>query len=194
MSGPRPHISNLGQGYHHGAVGQRLNLTWGCAIQGEGKRTPDPGPGYQGTEAEQLEENPIWTSAGRCAVHWLRLLAERLERVRIIHGDWKRCLNYNYGGNDTAIFLDPPYAEHEYLYGDCAQVAVEVGQWAKANAQLRIAICGHQGDYDLPGWEIFDWSHGRVKYAGSSISSLEVIWFSPGCVQVELPNLIDDLG
>jgi site-specific DNA-adenine methylase len=57
------------------------------------------------------------TSSGEAALAWLTKLAARLERVRIIHGDWDRCLNAHYGGTDTAYFFDPPYKAYEKLYG-----------------------------------------------------------------------------
>ena len=31
----------------------------------------------------------------------------------------------------------------------------------------RIALCGHIGDYDLPGWDIMLWSRGRLTYGSS---------------------------
>ena len=69
------------------------------------------------------DESALLTSAGRTAWRWLHQLADRLERVRIVHGDWSRCLNNHFGGADTAVFLDPPYRSYERLYGDAAPVA-----------------------------------------------------------------------
>lgn len=46
---------------------------------------------------------------------WMHALAARLERVRVVHGDWSRCLNHHYGGDDTAVFFDPPYLAFEKL-------------------------------------------------------------------------------
>ena len=54
---------------------------------------------------------PHVSDAGMGVRDWFLHLASRLERVRIIHGDWDRCLNHHYGGKDTAIFFDPPYNE-----------------------------------------------------------------------------------
>ena len=61
----------------------------------------------------------LLTSGGRTAWVWLHRLADRLERVRIIHGDWARCLNHHYGslgGGTVAVFLDPPYRAFGELY------------------------------------------------------------------------------
>jgi hypothetical protein len=74
-----------------------------------------------------------------------------LERVRIVHGDWSRCLNNHFGGDDTAVFLDPPYRAYERLYGGGSPVADEVEKWARENGHLRIALCGHRGECGLCG-------------------------------------------
>jgi hypothetical protein len=123
------------------------------------------------------------TSGGAAAWHWLNKLAARLERVRVVHGDWKRCLNNHYGADDTAVFLDPPYEGYGELYG-AATVAQDVAAWCRENAGLRIALCGHRGDYDMPGWEVLEWDRGRLTYAGDKTTDLEAIWFSPPCARV----------
>ena len=125
------------------------------------------------------------TSSGRAAWVWLHKLADRLERVRIVHGDWSRCLNSHFGGSETAVFLDPPYRAYEKLYGVNAPVADAVEQWARENASLRVALCGHVGDYDLPGWEAMSWSRGKMTYGGSKTTDAECIWFSPACHKPE---------
>jgi hypothetical protein len=122
----------------------------------------------------------MWTSGGATALRWLGQIADRMERVRVIHGDWSRCLNNHYGGSDTAIFLDPPYLEYEGLYA-AHPSAKEAAEWARSNAHLRIAICGHVGDYDLPGWDAVQWDRGRLTYSGSKTTADECVWFSPAC-------------
>ena len=106
-----------------------------------------------------------------------------------MHGDWSRCLNNHFGGDDTAVFLDPPYRAYEKLYGASAPVADAVAEWARANPSLRIALCGHVGDYDLPGWDAVQWDRGRLTYGGASTTDQECVWYSPGC----LPPIINDL-
>ena len=112
--------------------------------------------------------------------------ADRLARVRIVHGDWSRCLNHHYGDTETAVFLDPPYRAFEKLYSDngtpTTPVADDVAAWAREHGHLRVALCGHRGDYDMPGWSIMDWSRGRLTYGGKSTTDAECIWFSPGCL------------
>jgi DNA adenine methylase len=127
----------------------------------------------------------LLTSSGRAAWQWMHKLADRLERVRVVHGNWSRCLNNHFGGSDTAIFLDPPYRSYEKLYGDAAPVADEVEAWAREHDDLRIALCGHRGDYDLPGWTIQEWSRGRLTYGGAKTTDQECVWYSPACLSVE---------
>ena len=124
----------------------------------------------------------LMTSSGRAAWEWLHKLAARLERVRIMHGDWTRCLNHRYAGNDTAVFLDPPYRAYERVYSDSTPVADAVEAWAREHAHLRIALCGHRGDYDLPGWDAVNWKRQRLTYGGSKTTDQECIWYSPACL------------
>ena len=133
----------------------------------------------------------LLTSGGRTAWRWLHELADRLERVRIVHGNWARCLNNHYGDSDTALFLDPPYRAYERLYGVASPVADAVEVWARDNACLRIALCGHAGDYDLPGWDAVPWSRGRLTYSGKKTTEQECIWFSPACLSPKKNDLFE---
>lgn len=171
---------------------------WGqCCWIGSGWCDPSRGQrGPSGAAGGMMGKIPHVSCAGRGtqgvslskgardgAAQWLQALADRLARVRIIHGDWSRCLHHHYGGDDTAVFLDPPYLSFEALYSDGAQpVAVQVAAWAREHAHLRIALCGHRGDYDLPGWDEFDWSRGRLTYGSAKTTDAERIWFSPACI------------
>jgi len=115
-------------------------------------------------------------------------LAKRLEHVRILQGDWSRAvtesMTYRYG--ITGIFLDPPYVEESgrstRLYAkDDLRVGHRVGKWAVANGNnplLRIALCGYEGDYEMPSnWSVYGWKGG-----GSKNGRKERIWFSPHCL------------
>ena len=159
-----PHVGDAGRGIQ--AIGQIPHVS-------SAGRAPDH----------------LLTSGGRTAWRWLHELANRLERVRIIHGDWSRCLNNHFGGDDTAVFLDPPYRAYEKLYGTSAPVADEVAQWARDNEHLRVALCGHKGDYDMPGWDAVEWSRGKYTYAGKKTTDSECIWYSPPCFGVKYPDL-----
>jgi hypothetical protein len=128
-------------------------------------------------------DEAMLTSAGRTALVWLRKLAARLERVRIIHGSWDRCLNHHFGGDETALFLDPPYKGFEQPYAS-SRVADDVEAWAREHAHLRIALCGHVGDYALDGWQALRWKRTRFTYSGDGTRDKECIWFSPACLPV----------
>jgi hypothetical protein len=171
--GQVPHASDAGRGIQ--ALGQVPHASdAGMGIQALGQ-VPHAGNAGRG----------MLTSSGRVAMSWLRRLSERMERVRIVHGDWFRCLNNHFGGSDTAVFLDPPYRSYEELYGVGAPVAEAVAVWASQNSHLRIALCGHKGDYDLPGWEIMEWSRKRLTYSGKQTTDQECVWYSPSCLQPE---------
>jgi len=118
----------------------------------------------------------------------LRALSRRLQDVRIVHGDWTRCLNAHYGGGGdrVGVLLDPPYLSYERLYAHSKPVALEVAEWAASNAGMRVAVCGHVGDYDAilrasAGWRTVRWSRGKFTYSGSKTTDAEAVYFSPAC-------------
>ena len=153
-----------------------------CDWLGKVPHASDAGRGVQALgQVPHAGNAGMLTSCGRTAWEWLHKLASRLERVRVVHGDWSRCLNNHYGGINTAVFLDPPYLAYEKLYGVTAPVADDVCAWALEHADLRVAICGHAGDYDMPGWDAVPWSRGKHTYGGSKTTDAECIWYSPAC-------------
>ena len=159
--GQIPHASDAGMGVQ--AIGQ----------------IPHAGNAGRGADA-------LLTSCGRTAWAWLHRIADRLERVRVVHGDWSRCLNNHFGGDDTAVFLDPPYRSYEALYGKAGAVADAVESWARENEHLRIALCGHRDDYKLAGWDAVEWSRGRLTYSGGQTTDSECVWYSPACLPATL--------
>ncbi len=134
---------------------------------------------------------------------WFSKLALRLRRVRIACGDWQRVLGpsvlgkgKNVGGRrPCAIFLDPPYDTDlrcAYLYTeDTRGISSQVREWALANGDdpdLRIALCGYDGEHDMPAsWECLEWKAAR-GYAGADNENRakERIWFSPHCLRIEV--------
>jgi len=183
--GKIPHVSDAGMGVQaSGQIPHVSNAGMGVQASGQIPHVSNAGMGsYQsaGSATPSMD-----TSGGRTALAWLRKLAARLERVRVIHGSWDRCLNSHYGGEGpgTAVFLDPPYLAFEGLYGAAGNVPVarECEAWARANPALRIALCGHAGDYDLPGWRMERWERKRLTYSGGGTKDQEAIWFSPACL------------
>lgn len=120
----------------------------------------------------------------------INLLADRLRRVRVLHGDWNRAVTkaVTTWFGITGIFFDPPYIEesgrHMTIYAkDSGTVGHDVHKWAVENGDsplLRIAVCGYDGDFDWPaGWTTFGWKSlgGKVSNRGR-----ERIWFSPHCL------------
>lgn len=168
-AGRRPALSSAGQGVHLPALGNDRGLNG--------------------------------VAAAPC-VEWFRELQARLRNVRVACGDWKRVLGpsvlgkgKNVGGRrPCAVFLDPPYpfeVRDPYLYSeDDRQVWFRARDWAIAHGDdrdLRIALCGYAGDFEMPkGWVEYSWKAAR-GYAseGNDNRELERIWFSPHCLPFE---------
>ena len=122
---------------------------------------------------------------------WLRELAKRLRRVRVACGDWERVVASKTvrGPEPTGIFLDPPYAGYEKVYGleEQEPVSVRVRNWALENAgpRTKIALCGYEGEHEMPSdWECVPWKavggYGNLGQGqGRENASRERIWFSP---------------
>jgi hypothetical protein len=190
--GKVPHVGDAGRGVQ--AVGKVPHIS--DAVRGVQAVGKVPHVGNAGMGVQAVGRIPHISDAGRgvfplhAAYAWMRQIAERLIRVRVCHGDWQRCLNHHYGAEQTAVFLDPPYKGFCDPYG-CADIAAECEAWARDNAELRIALCGHIGDYDLPGWDVLRWERAGNTYAGTGTKDKEAIWFSPACLKPDAPVLFD---
>jgi len=157
-------------------------------IQAVGKvpHISDPGRGVQAVGQIPAGEPQAFTVTGDAAREWLRVLSARLARVRLIHGDWRRAMNTHYAahcGQFVAIVFDPPYKAFEQLYGTQeTSTASDVEKWCREHAsEHRIALCGHLGDYDLPGWEVLQWSRTSSTMGSNKTRHAEAIYFSPRC-------------
>ena len=116
-----------------------------------------------------------------------RQLSRRLEKVVVLNCDWETCVSTTHLGQATkdrkftaSILLDPPYVTEErgrtYAF-DSKMVAHDVVKWCRENEDnpnLRIAICGLSGEYNLPDWDVVTWKRN---------SDTEAIWFSPHCLE-----------
>lgn len=156
---------------------------------------------------KQLGTIPHISNAGRgvgkqagVLGQWINQLSQRLRHVRVVNGSWERCLNFNYGGNDcygngsVSFFFDPPYKGFENLYKDQVPVACEVEKWCLEhgnNPKLRIALCGFEGDYDLPEWKQVAWKRGAGFNGSTKTATREVVWFSPHCLPSEIQGELD---
>ena len=140
---------------------------------------------------------------------WMIALCERFRYVRVCCGDWRRVCGGKDGdairlffasGGTAAIFLDPPYADTadrtEGIYSeDSTTVAHDVREWALTHGndkRLRIALCGYEGEHEMPSdWECMSW---KAKGGYSNVSDnddaqskkntrKERVWFSPHCLK-----------
>lgn len=129
---------------------------------------------------------------------YIQSISDRLRRVRVCCGDWSRVCTKTptIKKGLTAVFLDPPYSDSAGrdpgIYTvDSLCVAHDVRRWAIEHGDdplLRIALCGYEGEHDMPGsWECMAWktkggyaSIGRAR-AGNKLR--ERIWFSPHCLK-----------
>ena len=141
---------------------------------------------------------PHLGDAGRGAriLSYFEALAGRLRDVRVCCGSWERVLGESPTTKlgVTGVFLDPPYSHAERddnLYSVESDCSAQVREWAIANGHnplLRIALCGYEGEHEMPGWTEIAWkarggygsqSEGR----GRANASRERIWFSPHCLK-----------
>lgn len=140
---------------------------------------------------------------------WFDELAARLRKVRVCCGDWTRILGPSptYLIGTTGVFLDPPYdpraiatgankvdgqapSDSLYAHHD-ANISARVRDWALANGdnpQLRIALCGYEGEHEMPdSWAKVEWkAQGgysvKADAQGKRNAERERIWFSPHCL------------
>ena len=160
----------------------------GNAGQGVNRELPHLGNAGQGVNREL----PHLGNAGRGALTaYMRRLSERLARVRITCGDWRRVttpsvLRPGCGGDGSrAVFLDPPYATSGDLYAHREDVSEAVREWcAAAPADLRIVLCGYDGEHDALGWRRIEGrSGGGAGYSTRADNGRrEGLWLSPACL------------
>lgn len=128
---------------------------------------------------------------------WMQALADRLRRVRVCCGDWARATgpSVTFIRGLTAVCLDPPY-DTSMRDGNCYNVdsdgiSGQVREWAIENGDnplLRIALCGYEGEHEMPGnWEKLAWkAKGGFGSQGNGRARLnatnERVWFSPHCL------------
>ncbi|RKG62891.1 DNA adenine methylase [Corallococcus sp. CA054B] len=127
---------------------------------------------------------------------WMQDLAHRLRYVRVCCGDWSRILSPNVTERIgvTGVLLDPPYSDaagrDPSIYAEeDLQVAHRVREWALENGdnpRLRIALCGYEGEHEMPAtWRSVSWKApgGYAAARGNHENAQrERIWFSPHCL------------
>ena len=130
---------------------------------------------------------------------WFDALSNRLRRVRVCCGDWSRICGPSVcvaPGTPVGVFLDPPYSleagrDMRVYTEDSGTVAHDVREWALDHGddpRYRIALCGYEGEHEMPGWHAHEWktnggygSQGDGQ--GRENSARERIWFSPHCLR-----------
>lgn len=199
----RPSLGKGGRGVNRQlprltAAGQGVNRQIPCMNSGRGvhrvqQQIPhlsDAGPGVARANLDNL-------------LDYMEALADRLRKVRVCCGDWSRITGpaVTTSNGITGVFLDPPYnAERtEGLYlEDSFSVSTLVREWALENGNnrdLRIALCGYEGEHDIPSdWECVEWkARGGYDNQGTGRSTAnrkrERIWFSPHCLKGAQPSL-----
>ena len=136
---------------------------------------------------------------GEAVLSYMRDLSARLHNVRVACGEWDRVLgpSVTFRHGLTGVVLDPPYAEGEMEYsaGGASTLSAAVRAWAienGGNPLLRIALCGLDGEHEMPAdCECVPWKarggYGSARRDGSENINRkrERIWFSPHCLREE---------
>ena len=135
---------------------------------------------------------------GEAIQEYFSALSARLHRVRVACGEWDRVLSQacTFGHGMTGVFLDPPYDsnEHGVTYSADSNVSGDVRKWAIENGdncELRIALCGYEGEHDMPQtWECIAWKAqggygSQSDGKGRANSGRERIWFAPHCLRLQ---------
>jgi len=167
-----PHVGNAGRGVH------RKLPHVGDAGMGVHRKRPHVGNAGRGGLFDELQA--------------------RLRNVRVCCGDWSRVCGPTptFHNGLTGVLLDPPYADtaqrSKDLYAnDSLDVAHAVREYAIANGDnplMRIALCGYEGEHDMPSsWECVPWKAkggygGQSKDHDNPNAKRERIWFSPHCL------------
>lgn len=194
-----PHLGNEGMGVYRPSR-QLPHL----GDEGMGVHAPRRGVAF-------ADDAVSFTTTGE----WFRALSERLRRVRVASGDWRRVVAsestlYPAGrGSDTyrcGVYLDPPYAEGSQQYaagGTGTGLSADVRAWCvehERDARLRIVLSGYAGEHDdleARGWRTVEWkaNGGYSNATGGANAARERLWLSPHCIgarAVRQPSLFGD--
>jgi hypothetical protein len=185
----RPHLGNAGQG-----ISRRLPHL-GDAGKGGVDRKRIHLTSEKGINSLPIREDLL---------AYFYALADRLRRVRVCCGDWSRVVTdgaLSYGAT-VGILLDPPYTAEAGRDGtiyrmEDLSIGHQVAAWGIANGdnpRYRIALCGYEGEYEMPDrWQVYRWKAG-ASYQSSNANGKnqenrekETIWFSPHCLPLQEP-------
>jgi site-specific DNA-adenine methylase len=213
---PRPAIGSAG-----GAMnGVHSNRVRDLSIAGGWQKRPALGRGRRGIDSSPGQLPALLGDSGATGrgVHasgklgtileWMQTLAARLRYVRVCCGDWRRVLtpSVTEAIGVTGVLLDPPYSaaagRDPSIYSEeSLDVAHAVREWALSNGdnpRLRIALCGYEGEHDMPStWRCVAWkaAGGYAAAAGNTDNAKrERIWFSPACLNARQASLFAAVG
>ena len=193
-----PHLGNAGWGVH------RKLPHLGNAGRGVHRKLPHLGDAGRGLSIQLPHLGGTGMDSGR-GVHGASLsaslsaLADRLRRVRVACGDWSRVVtdSVTWRHGLTGVFLDPPYDDGAAVYSSGGQgISTAVREWAVANGGnplLRIALCGYEGEHEMPAsWRCVPWKarggYGSQRQDGTNENAgRERIWFSEHCIDPRHP-------
>jgi hypothetical protein len=187
-----PHLSDAGTGVH------RVSLSRQIPHLGAERGVLRP------SLADAVDGVEPWAATARWRValtEYMRRLCDRLRRVRVACGDWKRVVRsdsvlHSFGA-PVGVFLDPPYSLDERdpgVYTFDSDISAEVRAWALAHGddpRFRIALCGYDGEHQMPSsWTVVRWTarggFGGLRRDGVNLNRFrETIWFSPHCLVPE---------
>jgi site-specific DNA-adenine methylase len=189
-----PHVSDNGRGVNHAGAREE-----GVSVESEPGELDDGRVFHSMTMPELLR--------------WFEFLAARLRHVRILNGDWKRCvtsgvlktITVRQGTGKAGIFLDPPYRATDtrdanlYTHDDGDKVSAEVREWCKENGDdpdYRIVLAGFAGEgheeLEALGWRCESWFQSGFLKGGMAqqgeeghSQDKERLWISPHCLTGE---------
>ncbi len=164
----------------------------------EANRSPHYGRGIFRKQLAGVGVELVGATRRARLVAYFRLLAERLELVRITCGDWRRVLTpaVTFSHGTTGIFLDPPYGREAKctrgLFADeSVDLSAEARGWALTNGDnpdMRIILAGYEGEHEMLasyGWRPVSWK-GRGGYSNQDSENenagRERLWISPYCL------------
>lgn len=200
----------IGSGWCSGAgpwTAQNGQLVKETGSGGVSRQLPHLGDAGQGVKRQLPHLGNAGRGANRASIDsllaYMRALAERLRRVRVCCGDWRRILTDGAlaHGTTVGVLLDPPYSHtagrDNTLYNHDTDISADVRAWAIEhgdNKRFRIALCSYEGEHVMPSsWSVYKWkSQGGMANNGNGDNQnkhRERIWFSPHClppVQAEL--------
>ena len=192
-----------GQGAWHVDPDTRQLVRADRAEPGVNRQLPHLGDAGKGLQRRRPHLGSAGMSVNRNGIdilQWFEALAERLRYVRVCSGDWSRVCGPTptYKQGLTAVFLDPPYDQTirvANLYRIEDPVSAAAREWAIANGSnplMRIALCGYEGEHEMPpDWQVYEWKAaggysrlGGDDSPGTDNGAKERIWFSPHTLKV----------